>query len=160
MFNKMHILVSAMLLGGAVATFAGDSAAGEIHMMPMTAQPRSGNDACWEDNGAQLKNICATTQMVTFMSDIGVNSNTVVSALVYSSSHNTSLECQAVTMSAELTSWSVGFRENWGTMLASGPATNVPLNGTNAVTLHSDETYSIDCWVPAGSKLGSARINF
>ncbi|WP_437850698.1 hypothetical protein [Sorangium sp. So ce363] len=160
MFNKMQILVSTMILGGAVATFAVDSAAGEVHMMPMTARPRSGNDACWEDNGAQLKNICATTKMVTFMSDIAVSSSSVVHAWVYSSSSNTSLECQAVTMDAELTSWSVGFKENWGTSLPSGPASNVPLNGTNAVTLHNGDSYSIDCWVPAGSKLGSAHIAF
>ncbi|WP_434048351.1 MULTISPECIES: hypothetical protein [Sorangium] len=159
MLNKMRTAILAVMLGSAVTAVVGNSYADtfvrQFNLMPMTAVPRYGNDACWQDDNAKLQNICTTTQMITYMSPIGIEDGmyVYVDAKVTATNNATDLECQGVRMSRWLGSWSV---TDMGTY---NGALGYNLVNLNSLTLYADDSFSIDCWVPAGVKLGSANID-
>lgn len=153
MFSHKVFLAFALVMSAAVSTtVAVDSDAAIMNLMPMTAVPRWGSNACWGDGGGFFTNNCGSTKTISFMTTLAAQSSgTTLVPASFVNGVTTGTLCQQVWMSADETAWGVGPQTGsggFGTINMSGQGFSVAYG----------RSYSIDCSLGAGFRLGMAEI--
>ena len=121
-----------------------------MELNALRAVPRFGNDSCWADTGARLKNICSTTQLISFMPDEYLFGQTVKATIGVVSAFAT-VKCQDVYLTSKLDNyWTLGpFNSN-----------GLPSAGISFVSLApwlvKGGVYYVDCQVPPGAQITHA----
>lgn len=132
------------------------SHAGSLTIDGLKALPRGGNNSCWVDTGARLKNICPSAAMLSFIPEIIDPQNLTISAFVYTDAKAQTFTCQSVSLSVVAPSsyWSLGPSASNG--LNSGGVSYVFLGPWKPTR----QTFQIDCTIPAGVTVFGAQLLF
>lgn len=140
-------LVSIVSLGLSSSTYAG-----EITINALRATPRWGNNACWVDTGARLKNTCSTKQLLSFMPEQALMGKTVTS-LVLTDAPFATLKCQHVSLEEKSTNyWTLGPSQSNG-------VANFGISAAQLAPWWVPHLfYQIDCEVPPGVQVIGAYI--
>jgi hypothetical protein len=125
-----------------------------IRINALKAAPRWGNNACWVDTGARLKNNCNTKQLLSFMPEQDLAGKTVVS-VIGTDAPFAKLKCQHVSLKDS------GLDNYW--VLGPSQSNGNPTFGISSVFLEKWKVplahqYQIDCQVPPGMQVLGATI--